>query len=99
MAMNETPWTPGPWEWWDDGSLLANADELGLVLQLDELPADADYLIAPADARLIAAAPTMAELLAEILAESDTREWHEGGPIPATEEIRALLSRIRGETP
>jgi hypothetical protein len=89
------PWTPGPW-----------------TIEIDELEVDtpAYYLdVGPAsiwlgqnrepsdqieaDARLIAAAPETAELLDELA----QIEFEQGRPRALILEVRALLSRIRGE--
>ena len=86
------PWTPGPWEavkrkdgydhdLWDvkgpEGEFLAS----GSI-----------YHQGPANARLIAAAPEMAKLLASIATASDY-----GTFCPWEDDARALLARIRGE--
>jgi len=79
------PWTPGPWE------------PFGLDWRtvVDGVPSViADVRTTDADARLIAAAPEMATLLAEAVAL-----WDRGQDTTdnVENEARALLARIRGE--
>lgn len=98
--MTDTPWTPGPWivvDWDEDVNAVkqkgaAEADNIAYMDPEDE-----------ADARLIAAAPEMAELLKRL------SEWDMLYVNPETGkgivadgpywqgQIRPLLSRIRGE--
>ena len=83
-------WTPGPWRW-DEGA------QSYLVAGNEVLCAISPYELLEPDARLIASAPELAELLAEI-ADSDTAvpgsidvdEW--------LESARTLLARIQGDT-
>lgn len=94
------PWTPGPWHYspthygkaFDIGA--ADGDNVALIYGPEENGSDWFR----ANARLIAASPTMAALL-----ESAATHF-EGAPDPEdvaflATEIRALLSIIRGETP
>lgn len=91
-TMAETPWTPGPWQTEYD------------VLEGDwgwriKTPgADHSDVDRKADARLIAAAPEMAELLTTI-AEGMTHPDSDAEWVSRTKgEARALVSRIRGES-
>ncbi len=77
----ENPWTPGPWT--------AFIHQSG--------PMDDFVYLNGADARLIALAPEMAELLEEILAESDAALSLDSPQTDLAESIRDLLARARGE--
>lgn len=107
--MSDTPWTPGPWEpqadnfgdgdgWQMTVSPVERGPKLDMlaILYGDGNPATQDEIPEReiADARLIAAAPEMAELLAEALDEAiwvaNTAEGLHG-------RISTLLARIRGE--
>jgi len=72
-------WTPGPWT-------VANEGDVFYVPELQ-----AQYT--EANARLIAAAPEMAEILMELERDADFLTI----PSFATQHAIALLSRIRGE--
>lgn len=101
----KTPWTPSPWRL-DD----ASADLAGLIKE-DYHTIDAGKgfydtsntsgfgltgLLSPADARLIAAAPELVELLAGV--RDDLCQISESPYIQKQiERIDALLARIRGE--
>ena len=89
-------WTPGPWEVFQDfvkavhGKPAIDGSELLPVLQLSR------GVNMEANARLIAAAPEMAELLAE---------WESSYDRPRTDEdadilraTRALLARLEGKS-
>ena len=95
------PWTPGPWtlDQREDGRVFvldAEGLELGAVVWFGSV-------VTP-DARLIAAAPEMAALLAQaadrmagmddaLEQEFSVGEWT---PEPLIAEVRALLARVRG---
>ena len=102
--MTDTPWTPGPWETeWDDfgdgeglqKTIGAPSDPLiaivgfgiGSVERVEDFPAEF-----AANARLIAAAPEMAELLDELAVETWDHDMRD-----LTDKARAMLARIRGE--
>jgi hypothetical protein len=88
--------TPGPWEWWDDGESLVRiteASEQKLVCKT----------VLPSNARLIAAAPSLYEALEAFvdkidhacLVEHDCRDSH------LADELRsalAALAKARGES-
>ena len=90
--MTDTPWTPGPWE--RSHSQSAEIVAPGVSIAHVRLGVD-DPPKFEANARLIAAAPEMAELLAFYIEDEDV----------SIEEARAahrhgqrLLARIRGES-
>lgn len=82
--MSERSWTPGPWEVREVDGLFAIAHPTGWVLESNDVEQDR------ADARLIAAAPEMFELLETI----DSG----GGLIPADiwKQIRDVVVKARG---
>lgn len=103
--MMDTPWTPGPWEWdlrdedEDDGTQNMNSlegAEAGTVLYpMHRNDGTSDIGVPrPADARLIAAAPEMVDLLGRVISA-----WDNFGPEAVLDRIapdaRALLDRIR----
>lgn len=74
--MSKTPWTKGPWTLWD-GDIVAQSDACNPIVTLYDDTSDAD-------ARLIAAAPNMAEALAALLRRDEINtcqhaETHRGG--------------------
>lgn len=91
--MTDTPWTPGPWE-------VATIQASPFLAAIDGSVADptsfapqvADAVRSAADARLIAAAPEMAELLAVAKNVNTFEHFQDWG-----RKADALLSRIRGE--
>lgn len=96
------PWTPGPWTVrgvWSDGFGYRNRNEPPDVWTVDPVMFEGGYdglwqggVETEADARLIAAAPEMAEWVAMVAASAGlTISQHNA------ELCRALLSRIRGE--
>jgi hypothetical protein len=123
--MADTPWTPGPWfyrpekndDWgWvrggDSGHLVACA-RAGRTLHENDL---ADFRTRKADpyeanARLIAAAPEMAEVLEELASDleaeinaryayrdrypTEQKAWERD--LEPVHRARALLARIKGE--
>ena len=99
--MEQAPWTPGPWRLGHDGAILGppgDDDDLGnpsLIGNVREWHEQAFRNQSLANARLIAAAPEMAELLKQYagLVHSDycgSREHRR------CVEVRTLLARIRG---
>ena len=104
--MTDTPWTPGPW-------YIAALDDQEEATEFDILAPDGEeepWHIAKtygnidgekANARLIAAAPEMAEALANMVEIVDFVERRYGGRInpPTVDNARALLARIKVETP
>lgn len=96
--MSKTPWTPGPWVVTDEpgygrveGTQVAGSDGYIVALAIG----DVEELPHEANARLIAAAPEMAEVLASIV------KMHaivDRGIAPIDlDKARALLARIRGD--
>ncbi len=89
------PWTPGPWqvdteldEVWGKPTTVTLGVQVGST-SFWTTPELAD--LNPADARLIAAAPEMAELLERL------NEGSYSDRLQVLNEAEALLSRIRGE--
>jgi hypothetical protein len=112
--VSANPWTPGPWKTnrWDERDEFYGmpisvrlADKTPVAYVFVEENYGRDNPNAEADARLIAAAPEMAELLAQArdkLEDADTSLQMEFGTGPPTElpilkTIDGLLARIRGE--
>ena len=85
-------WTPGPWE----AKEQFVSDEHVIVATAADpaYPGERFALTKPADARLIAAAPEMAEILEELEREADFLNTIPGF---ATQHAVRLLDRIRGE--
>lgn len=97
--MSDTPWTPGPWTWGPARDLREDESPTAIGMRVDgdgyviaDVTRQPPYEQELANARLIAAAPEMAELLDEmrVLLEMEGESY-------TTERARALLSRIRGE--
>lgn len=115
--MTETPWTPGPWRWLTEDSREWNGKDgdennvgmYGVTLcgPRGETVADEAFPKA-ADARLIAAAPELAEALQELTltAQALRDQVASGGPaimiIPRLDDqlkhARAALARAKGDT-
>ncbi len=89
--MKTPPWTPGPWLA-DESDVWAEAAIGGNVVCLspdEDCPESRAYW--PANARLIAASPTLAEALASLAWAAD--QWGEGIRIvPYIDAARAALS-------
>lgn len=92
--MSETKWTPGPWEWQE---LMPEDKDWGMC----EITASDDNFVCTAvigvdNARLISAAPDMAEALADLL---DYRGGAEHGLADeyVVERARAALAKARGQ--
>lgn len=102
--MSVTPWTPGPW-FADDGSGYGELNGWRIVLPDDGYVlavavGDVPELPVEANARLIADAPAMADQLAGILdAYESNGLGGDFGDGVSTDAIRAILARIKGETP
>lgn len=100
--MSKTLWTPGPWILSPCGDILGNRNtwtDNGLVAAMCSDRKDAE---GAANARLIEAAPEMAEALAycvAVLAGFRNEGCTSEVVCSAHDEARALLARIRGETP
>jgi hypothetical protein len=93
--MSDTPWTPGPWLFTAFDAEILGGD--GTHVAHVRLGVDAPARHA-ANARLIAAAPEMEELLSEFIAGYKHDLDH--GVIRGTtfaHRVNDLLSRIRGE--
>lgn len=92
--MTDTPWTPGPWEW-------ETLHGVGRALCAEDRTValhDAHWEVAPADARLIAAAPEMAELLERAVEEHLNQDTLPMDPGCWCWAARDLLARIKGES-
>jgi len=99
--MNKTPWTPGPWILTPCGDILGNRNtrtDNGLVAAMCSDRKDAE---GAANARLIAAAPEMAEVLADLRRLCSDIPAVERNPRFAemNQRVLQLLSRIRGDAP
>jgi hypothetical protein len=109
--MSETPWTPGPW--WvgrNERSVVCNT-EIPEWHTADSVEYYGGHLVAesmaPANARLIAAAPELAEALEKLLRKVDQFiEMPDGMSAAAgraldeaTDAARAALAKAKGETP
>ena len=90
------PWTPGPWKW-KDYDATPQAQQALFTEDGSEtvLFHQANWKVCAADARLIAAAPEMAELLAKAVRTQADPKYHT--PTHWVAESAALLARIRGE--
>jgi hypothetical protein len=97
-------WTPGPWKSPDDDTDMDDVTLFALVADFHDHNDDVDEQEAcgqcNADARLIAAAPEMAELLEDL-----SPLHHDDDDVPDHEYVwdlatkaRALLARIKGES-
>lgn len=83
----QTPWTPGPWSWEPDlAPLKVLAGRTDVVCEFAKVPP-------AANARLIEAAPELAEALDDLALVFRSTFGDE----PELVRARALLSRIRGE--
>lgn len=97
MSENKTPWTPGPWHDAKDFGLLPETTRCVVLSTVWGRIATMSYPDSGSDeanARLIAAAPEMAELLETITAVPGDM----CSVAAATSKARALISRIRGES-
>lgn len=88
MENSKTPWTPGPWEacgredYMDDGIVILGDDRRIAVANTES------------DARLIAAAPEMAEFIQRYI-----DVWKAGtGTIYLIEEAESIIARIEGKS-
>jgi hypothetical protein len=94
------PWTPGPWPIEYDND--TGHDDSGFSAWYLVGPARVDIgfgqtKIAAANARLISAAPEMAEVLERLVVMLDRQERPGGLSDTRVVEARALLARIRGD--
>lgn len=94
--MSDTPWTPGPWVMSPDPDF---NDATAITGDgWDIATAWGCYLKADADARLIAEAPAMAEVLADALdaweRHQNSGDMMQGDWVP---EARAALAKARGQ--
>ena len=96
------PWTPGPWrvsgcrqrtKQGTDDYLIEHGNAETFSPGLAQVMSDGGRLPVEANARLIAEAPEMADLLKRIVADEDMHGRYSG---PAS-EARAILRRVRGE--
>ena len=83
--------TPGPWKLDDDDAVIGITDDGGNIVCLGPEGWEKSMARWEANARLIAAAPEMHELLMTATAAGHTARWQE--------RRRALLKRIDGEAP
>jgi hypothetical protein len=94
--MGANPWTPGPWEQYAYGTTVHGADGFLITSLQSKRPKE--------DARLIAAAPEMAEVLSEFVATWDKFYQQlprdaESAEFGVVQNARVLLARIRGDAP
>lgn len=102
MSETKTPWTPGPWtteesEYAGDWIIHdAEGEYLAEVANgyINAVFREAHAPRTEATARLIAAAPEMAELLERILS---VRADHPFSYLALTSEIHALLAKLKGD--
>lgn len=99
--MSKTPWTPGPWEVLplQDGRRAIYTDaESGFIGDVFGWEED-DPEQAEANARLIAASPTMAEVLADLRRLCSDTPAVERNPrfVEINQRVLQLLARIRGD--
>ena len=106
--MTDTPWTPGPWPIKPTGDYKRILVGVGLVdgpggYDVAEVYSDdCDRNEAEANARLIAAAPDMAEALDRLLTEYDAVDLAAAEPPSLTAAVfaaRAALAKARGAYP
>lgn len=90
MTHNPNPWTPGPWRLVDNRYVKSGNRP---VIYIGN--AGNDERLTDANARLIAAAPEMAEVLERLLKPEANHDKHER--IAARMTAVKLLARIRGE--
>ena len=108
--MSETKWTPGPWKVGKDDPAVSYASEdrlpEGWQLITGRCPLFAfgccvAHVAEEADARLISAAPDMAEALADFLENPQFQVGVGGNPIAVEKMLdraRSALAKARGET-
>lgn len=102
--MTDAPWTPGPWEIGQNRTKTRGIDivqrKLTTIVASIYVPKYTDATRQEHDARLIAAAPEMAEALSNMVEIVDFVERRYGGRInsPTVDNARAILARIKGET-
>ena len=96
MENSNTPWTPGPWvaeeaDFFGDHNIIL-ADSAGDSSAIAAVVSNLRPALEVANnARLIAAAPEMAEWLERCA------DWFAGGGVePDCDDIRALLAKIKG---
>ena len=99
-AVSDAPWTPGPWGYGlvpapgeDDGCKMFAVNGIGP----EHWPYVCENVNGQANARLIAAAPEMAELLDVFMGSLVGPNYSLDRADAAAWEARALLARIRGE--
>ena len=90
--------TPGPWEnhkWnCEEHQISAKGGTIALVSHSHSLVSEAE---ADANARLIAAAPILAEYLAELLEATETLARRHGTPLPQCHQYaKAALAKAEG---
>lgn len=101
MSGGETPWTKGPWKVSEDvrGTSRVFADGQEIVRALSTHgPRRLSEHERAANRRLIAAAPEMAETLAEFVLHYAGFQDGDGEPCPTVDKAEALLTRIKGST-
>lgn len=83
--------TPGPWE------VVQERDYLNIQETKTNLIVAQFSSVSDANARLIAAAPEMYEMLREVLVEYEAEAKAEGWDLPTTGEmIREVLAKVEG---
>ena len=90
--------TPGPWEIQDAGPGTIRGLRFRVITNEKVIAKTSDGLEeARANARLIAAAPEMFEVLREVLIEYEAEAKAEGWDLPTTGEIiREVLAKVEG---
>lgn len=92
--MSETPWTPGPWECQKLDGEYGRTTIFASLVEAQGGRLWVGSAGSSSDARLIASAPEMAELLEKWVTCNDDEDAD--GYMRCHDEARALLSRIKG---
>lgn len=87
--MADTPWTKGPWTLWD-GDIVAQSDACNPIVTLYDDTSDAD-------ARLIAAAPDIAEALEAVMQDVMSVDNDSCLSLEVGKAVKAALRKARGE--
>lgn len=87
-------YTPGPWVWSDDGCGNGWGRD-GLEPCVVTGTVEGMISVDDADARLIAAAPDLLEVLEGLL---DATAYDHGGPVDLCKKAEAIIAKVKGET-